>query len=288
MADDNTDAVVESEITLDDFNADEQQPAKADSTPAADAKADDKAEAKDTKEEKTDDTATPPDVPTKTDTEDPKVDETVEDKPQGDKSLAPKSENRFQKLANENRSLKEQVEKLTGEVYQPQTAEELSDVVNPETGENYTKAEARVAALEQKLELKDYNERITNVNAFVGAEAYEVLQQFPIFNDTSDQYDPELAEIASETMEANLVRDPNVPEIGPDGQPTGRGIIIGYNLSPKQIYTNLARIHGVSATKGQLKGQADTEKQLANVDAGGNAAPPKEKVDPLVELWKQD
>jgi hypothetical protein len=284
MAD--TPVVEDTEITLDDFNADDKA---TESTPVKE-----EAQAEPVKEEKVADKGK---TESETETEGNKevvADDTAETspdetEPQGDKPLAPKSENRFQKMANENRSLREQVEKLTGDVYQPQTAEELSDMVNPETGENYTKSEARVVALEQKLELKDYNERVTGVQSFLGAESYEVLDKFPVFNpDDKEHFDPELAEIASETMEANLIRDPNVPEIGPDGQPTGLGLIIGYNKSPKQIYTNLARIHGVSTTKGQIKGQQDTEKQLANVDAGGNAAPPTVKEDPLMKLWKED
>lgn len=294
MADDNADDV-KSEITLDDFNADEQQPAKAEPSPATkeDPKAsEDKTEAKDTKVEETDDTVTPPDVPTKTETESPeKADETeTEDKPnETEKPLAPRSENRFQKLANENRDLRDQIEKLTSETYAPQSVQELTEIVNPDTGQPYTVAQATDIALSQQMQMRDYNTRATNAQSLLGVEAYEVMQELPIFNPDSDQFDEELAQIASETMEANLIRDPNIPEIDPrTGQPTGLGMIVDYRQTPKQIYKTLARASGISAVKGQIRGQADTEKQLANVDANSSTAPPKAKVDPLVELWNSD
>jgi len=40
--------------------------------------------------------------------------------------------------------------------------------------------------------------------------------------------------------------------------------------------------------RGQIKGQKDTEKMLANADTASSAAPPKKASDPLMELWKSD
>jgi hypothetical protein len=285
---------VSTEITLDDFNADEQQPAKAEPSPAAkdEPKApEDKAEAKETKADDGDDTPAVPDVPLKTDTEDQPVDETeTENKPPGvpEEAKTPKAVNRWQQLSNENKELREQVEKLTSETYAPQSVQELTEIVNPDTGQVYTVAEATDIALNQQLQMRDYNTRATNAQALLGAEAYEVMQELPIFNRNSDQYDEELSALAAATMEANLVRDPNIPEIGPDGQPTGKGMIVDYHQTPKQIYQTIARASGISATRGEIRGQANTEKQLANVDAPSNTAPQKAKSDPLMELWESD
>lgn len=279
-----TEDVQVAEITPDDFTADEQASPKAESSPA-EQKQPDKAE--EPKEEpKAEEPEANPEEPPETETEDkPKVAETETDKPDGEKPLNPKSENRYRNLANENRSLREQVEQLTSQVYQPQTTEELAQETNPETGEKYTTAEARVMALEQKLELKDYNERITTSQNTLANESFQVLNDFPIFNSNSDQYDGELASEAAALMEANLIRDPNVPETGPDGKETGKGLIIGSNVSPYQLYKTLARASGISAAKAQIKGQEATEKMLANADTAGSAAPPKEKADPLKALW---
>ena len=213
-----------------------------------------------------------------------KAEETPPEKP-----LTPKSENRFQTLANENRDLKRQVEQLTAQSYQPATEQELIDEVNPETGENYNRLEAKFESYRQQQELDKYNGQVAESQSILGTESYRVMQDFPIFNPDSEQYDAELGAEAAELLEANLIRDPNVPEIDPvTGQQTGQGIIIGSNVSPYQLYKTLARAQGISTTKGQLKGQQAAEKMLANADTASSTAPAKKPVDPVLALWESD
>lgn len=282
MADEATD-VQDGEITLDDFNADEQDTAKAESSPAKEqSKAEPKEPevAKDTKEEvQADDTATPPDVPTKdaksdeakAQAEEPEV-EASEDKPLG------KAEERKAQLNTEIRdlvaqrnTLKAEVEKANAEVYQPATEDELTE-------QGMTAIEAKVEAMRQEREMEKYNSQVADAQLTIGHESERVLNDFPQFNPESgpDVYDKELAEEAAELLASNLIIDPNTNQV------------IGSNVSPYQLYKTLARASGISAQKGQLRGQEDAQKQLANVDAPTSAAPPKEKVDPLMELWKSD
>src|SRR3990167_7720063 len=177
MADDNANDVQDAEITPDDFTADEKQDSPKDQSPKeakADAKAEVKAEEKpevakvtdkveakaETEAEKLADTDKGKEDVADDTAETDKTPEETEVKPLGEeKPLAPKSENRFQKLANDNKALREQVEKLTSNAYEPQTAEQLSDIVNPETGEYYTAAQAADVAMEQQLQMRDYNDQ---------------------------------------------------------------------------------------------------------------------------------
>lgn len=279
------------DITPEDFMADEQETVKVAPSTTPEAKAEAKAEDKkpeaveadkpEVKDEAKPDEAKleePPEVK-------PEDEDKPEDKPLSDTLVAPKSENRYQKLANENRELRERVEKLTSDTYAPQTVEELTSIVNPETGEFYTVPQAAQAALNQQLQMRDYNDRAVNAQRTVGTESWEILNELPIFNPQSDSYDSELAAIAAETLEGNLIRDDNMPEII-DGKPTGRGTIVDFRQSPKQIYQTLARASGISAAKGQMQGQKDTETMLANADTASSAAPPAKKADPLAELWE--
>jgi hypothetical protein len=290
MADDAD--VQANEITLDDFNADEQESPKAESSPAEDKTPDVVEKPKETKEEvKADDTATDTEESeaTETDGDQEEADET--ETPQGeDKTLKPKSENRFQNLANENRELRQKVEQLTSQVYQPATEDELTETVNPETGENFNRLEAKFEAYRQQQELDKYNSQVVGSQMEIGNEAYAVISDFPQFNpDDKENFDEELATEAADLLEANLIRDPNVPEIDPQtANPTGKGLIIGSNISPYKLYKTLARASGISATKAQIKGQEATEKMLANADTAGSVSPPKAKVDPLMALWKSD
>lgn len=262
MANDATD-VKEPEITLDDFDADEPTTAKADPSPV---KSSDDKKTEEVEEKK--DEIAPPDVPTKAD-ESLKAEETVEDKPRPAEERKTQLNTEIRDLVSERNKLRDEVTKLNSEVYQPATEDELVEG-------GMTAIEAKVEAMRQEREMDKFNSQVADAQLTISSESDRVLRDFPIFNPESDSYDKELAEEAAGHLGSMLVIDPNTNQV------------IGSNSSVYQYYKTLARASGISATKGELKGQANTEKQLANVDAGGNAAPPKEKVDPLMELWKTD
>lgn len=196
--------------------------------------------------------------------------EAEKEQPQGEeKPLSPKSENRFQKLANENRELKERIEKLHAEVYKPQTAEELvEEGLSPELAE--------VRALKQQLEVQAYNNQVVEAQVAISDEAGRVLQDFPMFDPESPEYQPDLAAEAASQLEKVLITDPNT------------GQLTGAHLSPYQIYKPIADAYQKSSLKGQIKGQKATEKMLASVDAPTSVTPKAPKKDPLLEIWSSD
>lgn len=224
------------------------------------------------------DKATEPEAETESEAETPveeqnesQADETqAEEQPQGEeKPLSEKAENRFQKLANENRELKAYIEQLHAQVYQPQTAEELMDEgLSPELAE--------VRALKQQLEVQSYNNRVIEAISSLESESARVLHDFPIFDPTSPDYQEDLALAASESLQASLIRDPNT------------GQIIGSHLSPQQIYKPIADAYEKSRVKGQIQGQKATEKMLASVDSRGSVTPKQPKKDPLMEILTSD
>jgi len=277
--DDSTSDVQAPDITPDDFMADEQETAKvAPSTTKEADKAADKEpvveKTEEAKEEaKVDDTAVEPDVPKVKETEtEAKSEETEIDVPTT-KADERKSQlnTEIRDLVSQRNALKEQVAKTNAEVYQPATENELVD-------QGLSQTDAKVEALRQQMEMRDYNERVAEAQLTIGSESERVLQDFPVFNPDSEMYDKELAEEAANTLAPNLVIDEN------------SGQIIGTNpgFSTYQFYKTLARASGISQAKGQIKGQQAAEQQLANADAPTSAAPPKAKVDPLMELWMQD
>ena len=212
------------------------------------------------------DTAEPPE-----EVDAPKLEETEEEeKPRGEeKPLSPKSENRFQKLANENRDLKERIEKLHAEVYKPQTAEELVE-------EGLTPELAEVRALKQELDVNAFNARVVEAQTSISDDAGRVLQDFPIFDPDSSEYQPDLAADAAESLERVLVKDPNT------------GQIIGSHLTPYQIYKPIADAYKRSSLKGQIQGQKATERMLSNVDSPTSRAPKEPKVDPVMAILSSD
>ena len=187
----------------------------------------------------------------------------------GEKPLTPKAENRFQKLANENKQLRDEIEQLNLQVYQPQTAAELvEEGLSPELAE--------VRELKQNLELQTYNNKVYEAQVGLSNEAEQVIKNFPMFDPDSPDFDEDISADAARSLEASLIVDPNT------------GQIIGSHLSPYQIYKPIADAYNKSQLKGQIKGQKAHEKMLANVDARSSATPTQPKEDPLMKILSSD
>ncbi len=251
------------EITLEDFDGEQETPKAEPSAAKEEAKAEPKKEPEvEPKEEaKAEPEAEPEGVPEK-----------VAEEPE--KPLAKAEERKSQlnteirDLVSQRNALKEEVAKANAEVYQPATEDEL-------VNEGMAAHDAKLEALRQRIEVKDYNDRVADAQLTISSEAERVLTDFPIFNAESSEYDKELAEEAATLLEANLILDPNTSQV------------IGSNVSPYQLYKTLARASGISVTKGQMQGQQDTEQMLANADVGTSAAPAKKVADPLATLWEE-
>lgn len=170
-------------------------------------------------------------------------------------------------LVSQRNTLRAEVEKANAEVYQPATEDELVGQVNPDTGQEYSRVEAKLAAFEQAQELKAYNDQVADNQLTLATEAQKVVQDFPMFNPDSDQYKPELAAKADALLGKNLILDQNT------GQP------IGSNVSPYELYQTIAMAAQASAVEGQIQGQKATEKMLASVDSASGAAPPAKTED---------
>lgn len=271
--------VQEVEITPDDFDGETQETPKAESSPA---EAEEKSEAKEPEVA----TEESEEVETKSDdaeqeTEEAPEEESKEDAPESDDETETKPQSKaderkaqlnteIRDLVSQRNALKAEVEKINAEAYQVATEDELVD-------QGYSATDAKVEALRQAIEMKEYNDKVADAQLSISSEVQRVLDDFPIFNENSDEYDKELATEAFQLLQANLILDPNTQQV------------IGSNVSPYQLYKTLARASGISATKGQIKGQQDTEKMLANADAPASTAPAgKKPVDPLAELWSEE
>lgn len=186
---------------------------------------------------------------------------------------ATKADERKQQLNTEIRdlvaqrnSLKTEVEKLNAETYQAPTVEDL-------VAEGMDETRAMVEAMRQQQEIDKYNSQVVDAQMTLESESSRVLRDFPMFDPQNESYQESVAQKASELLQQNLVRDPNT------------GQVIGSHISPYKLYETIAAAHQVSAVENQLKGQQAAEKMLANADIPSNAAPPKAKADPILEIW---
>lgn len=207
-------------------------------------------------EQATDEATT--DETTETEAEQPQTTEQEE--------LAPKSQNRFQQLANENREMRMELERLRQQEAHIANEQALLNEVNPETGDYYTPQEVERLAFAQSREQQAqqvaeqrYELEVQDVQLQLRDEATRALSDFPMFDETSKEYDAELASEVDEILGANLVIE----------QGTGR--IIGSRVSPYKIYQSHVKAAERARTQGQLNGQRATEKMLASVDGAGSS-----------------
>jgi hypothetical protein len=186
---------------------------------------------------------------------------------------------RIRTLVAEKNKWKDKFVQLSNQVYRPQSIDELVE-------EGMSETDAKVAALEQKLEIRDYNDRVADSQFVLNEDSSRVLQDFPMFNPDSDKFDEEIAIQVAPLLEANLIRDPNIPEIDPQtGQRTGKGVVIGAHVSPYQLYKPIADAYQKSRIEGQVAGQKSAEQMSARVSPQSSGSQSQPAKSSLLELW---
>lgn len=272
MAD--ADDVQAQEITPEDFDGKQETP-KADPSPAKEeAKAEAKPEAKaePAKEEPKTPEGTEENLAVPADEEGKEGDSadkpTEEDKPK--RGAEPRKEElntEIRDLVARRNALRESVARTNSEAYQPATEKELVD-------EGMSATDAKVEALRQTIEVKDYNDKVADAQLTIESEANRVMEDFAWANPNSEQFNKELSTEAAQLLQANLIIDTNTSQV------------IGSNISPYQLYKTLNSAAGISAVQGKIEGQKATETMLANTDTASSAAPPKKAENPLTKLWE--
>jgi len=246
---------------------------------------DDQKETEDKEESNADDTADS--------NESDETDTTTE----GDKPLAPKSENRFQKLANENKELKtnlenpeflaQQLAQIKAKEAEVATRQELLETVNPETGEYFTPQEVeRIAAQQanetysEQLAQERYSLEVANNQQAIKTQVEKALEQFQMFDSDSKEYNAELTAKADAILAKALIWDT-------DAQ--GNQVLVGSQLDPYEIYQTIAEATQAVTPKVQAQAQKATETMLANADRMGSASTTsKPKVDPMVAAFDEE
>lgn len=188
---------------------------------------------------------------------------------------------RIRSLVAERNEWKGKFEQLSAQVYRPQTIDELVE-------EGMSETDAKVAALEQRLEIRDYNDRVADSQFALNEDSSRVLTDFPMFDPDSDTFDEEIASQVAPLLEANLIRDPNIAEIDPQtGRPTGKGVVIGAHVSPYQLYKPIADAYAKSRVEGQVAGQKAAEQMASRISPGGSSSPNQPAKSDLLQLWEK-
>lgn len=189
------------------------------------------------------------------DKSDPEGDD--EDQPKKDASTRKEQlQTEIRGLVSKRNELRTEVQKLNEQVYRTETKEELVD-------QGMDEHDAAIEAMKQENEMKDFNARVTDLNANLNIESLQVLADFPVFDPDSSEFDKELADRAKAVYEraAQIKVDPKT------------GLVVSLNVLPYDIYKAFAETKSGGVASGQVKGQKSTEKMMASAEPRSSAAP---------------
>ena len=190
------------------------------------------------------------------------------------------AETRKQQLNNEIRdkvaernALRREIAELNKQKYQLKntsdipTVDALMEQINPETGDYYTRTEAKLARIEAERELEheqkqmdDYTETIVDNRLRLRDEADRVLKDFPMFDEQSPSYNQKLTEQANRIAEGLIVKDNNTGEI------------IGSRGSIYDVYAVIAEATKSAEMDGKIAGRKAVATMMNSADVIGSSS----------------
>lgn len=204
-----------------------------------------------TAEEVTEDVATSEETEADGESAEPEAEQSEE----AEEKLAPKSQNRFQKLANENRELKAKIAQLE-EVAIPTEQDYLDG--------GYDATEAKLNALEAKLQQKEAIDNITSLNAAVENDMVRIIHEYPQLDPKNPQFKEQLAQKIFEQYD----RDSGAKY-------TQDGIVLEANQLPYEYIKQKMDLIGLASKDASVKAQKSVEKMVSVAETPTGKSQPK-------------
>lgn len=192
-------------------------------------------------------------------TEEAEVTEEEQDKPTKAEARKEQLNTEIRDLVALRNQIRQEVEAKHAEVYKPATVDELTEQVNPETGDYYNRLEAKLEAIEQQRQVETYNNQVAEARLSLTTDASRAVADFPIFDETSPNYIPTLAAQVDRQLASALVIDPNTNEI------------IGSRESPYNLYKAAYDAYMIGQQRASANGQKAVTSMMNNVDIPSSA-----------------
>lgn len=157
-------------------------------------------------------------------------------------------------LLAERNQIRKTVEAANADAYKPASVDDLLETVNPDTGDYYNRLEAQLEAMRQEQEVERYNNRVADAQIGIQYEARRALEEFPLFDKDSPEYNAEVASEVDKVLEGILEIDPQTKQV------------VGSRLSVYQLYKSFAAAAKANAVKAETKAQKNVESMLKNAD----------------------
>jgi hypothetical protein len=178
--------------------------------------------------------------------------------------LKPKSENRFQKLANENRNLKEQIKQF--EALQVPTEEDYIE-------SGMTQEQAEVAAIKANLQQRDAVESIVHLNQSVESDLERTMREYPQLDPSSKQFNEKLAA----SVMAQYDRDSGA-------EYDESGIMVRTTQLPYEYIKDKMELISMASAQAKVEAQKNVESMVSAADTPSSTAP---AYDPKTETLEQ-
>lgn len=179
--------------------------------------------------------------------------ETAETETSDGEELKPKSQNRFQKLANENRDLKERVAQLE-QLAIPSEQDYIDGGYDP--------TEAKLNVLEARLEQRDSIEKVTALNHAIDTDMSRILHEYPALDPNSKEFNRDLAI----DLFTQYDKDSGA-------QYTEDGITLNTNQLPYQYISDKMRLIQKARAEAKVKAQKAVESMVSAADTTSSKAP---------------
>lgn len=149
------------------------------------------------------------------------------------------------------------------QVYGPKTAEQLYDeAIELGYDPNQAAIESRIQAMQEQIAYSEQRSSIAELNASMQAEAVNAMNDFPMFNEKSPEFDPDFTAMVEQQyrVASRLQADDN-------------GIILNAEVPLYDFYKSMADIYNRGSSRGASKAQAETTETLSRVEsvAGGSS-----------------
>lgn len=172
-----------------------------------------------------------------------------------EETLAPKSQNRFQKLANENRDLRAKIAEL--EQVQVPTEQDYLDG-------GYDPIEAKVNAMQAEMQRDRAVNEITSLNKDIDNDMARIIHEYPQLDPQSKQFNKDLAV----KLFAQYDKDAGTKY-------SDNGIVLETAQLPHEYIKNKMELIGIASQQAQVKAQKSVEKMVAASETPTGKVAPK-------------
>lgn len=163
----------------------------------------------------------------------------------------------------ERQRTRQMVANQLDQVYGPRTQEQIyEEALEQGIDPNQAALQAQVQALQEQMVYSEQRGAIAELNATMQAEAVNAMNDFPVFNEKSPEFDPDFTAMVEQQyrVASRLQADQN-------------GIILNAEVPLYDFYKSMADIYSRGSSRGAKQAQAETVETLSRVEsvAGGSS-----------------